>query len=217
MGKNNLPRGLEHEIEEWRDIPGYEGLYQISSSGKVKSLPKYHSKKDRILKGNIDKDGYIKVRLCLNPRTRKAYFVHRLVAIAFISNEKKFPEIDHINTIKSDNRVENLRWCEHKINMNNEITVKKRSLSRKGIKFSAETIKKMSEAKKGKKLPPHVLSMLIERKQKPVKMVDGEGNTIAVFKRIKEAGDIMGISPQRISDVCLNKRNKAGGYKWERA
>lgn len=210
-------RGLRNNNDEWRDIPGYEGLYQVSSVGNVKSLPKYRSKTDRILKGYIDKDGYVKVRLCPNQKERKSYFVHRLVAIAFINNDECLPEVDHLNTIKNDNRVENLKWCNHKLNVNNKITLKKKSESRKGVKFSPETIRKMSDAKKGKKLHPDVLAQLVERNKKPVAMLDYEGNTIAVFKSIKEAGVITGVNPKRISDVCLNKRNRAGGYKWKRA
>ena len=211
-----MSRGLRNNNEEWRDIPGYKGLYQVSSAGNVKSLPKYHSKIEKMLKGYPDKDGYIKVRLCLNTKIRKSHFVHRLVAISFINNEKCLPEVDHINTIKNDNRVENLRWCDHKSNINNATTLKKKSESRKGIIFSEETLRKMSNAKKGKKLRPNVVSKIIERNQKPVKMIDNSGKTIAVFTSMKEAGVMTGINPRRISDVCLNKRNKAGGYIWER-
>ena len=157
----SLPRGLRNNNEEWRDIPGYKGLYQVSSAGNVKSLPKYHSKIEKMLKGYTDKDGYIKVRLCLNTKIRKSHFVHRLVAISFINNEKCLPEVDHINTIKNDNRVENLRWCDHKSNINNATTLKKKSESRKGIIFSEETLRKMSNAKKGKKLRPNVVSKII--------------------------------------------------------
>lgn len=96
-------------VEEWRDIPGYEGLYMVSSMGRVKSLPKYLSKTDRILRGCVDKDGYIKVRLCPNPQLRKSYFVHRLVALAFIDNELQLPEIDHLNTIKEEITESRLR------------------------------------------------------------------------------------------------------------
>lgn len=211
-----MSRGLRNNNEEWRDIPGYKGLYQVSSAGNVKSLPKYHSKIEKMLKGYPDKDGYIKVRLCLNTKIRKSHFVHRLVAISFINNEKCLPEVDHINTIKNDNRVENLRWCDHKSNINNATTLKKKSESRKGIIFSEETLRKMSNAKKGKKLRPNVVSKIIERNQKPVKMIDNSGKTIAIFTSMKEAGIMTGINPRRISDVCLNKRNKAGGYIWER-
>lgn len=211
-----MSRGLRNNNEEWRDIPGYKGLYQVSSAGNVKSLPKYYSKIEKMLKGYTDKDGYIKVRLCLNTKIRKSHFVHRLVAISFINNEKCLPEVDHINTIKNDNRVENLRWCDHKSNINNATTLKKKSESRKGIIFSEETLRKMSNAKKGKKLRPNVVSKIIERNQKPVKMIDNSGKTIAVFTSMKEAGIMTGINPRRISDVCLNKRNKAGGYIWER-
>ena len=66
----------------------------------------------------------------------------------------------------------------------------------------------MSNAKKGKKLRPNVVSKIIERNQKPVKMIDNSGKTIAVFTSMKEAGIMTGINPRRISDVCLNKEIK---------
>lgn len=195
-------------VEEWRDIPGYEGLYMVSSMGRVKSLPKYLSKTDRILRGCVDKDGYIKVRLCPNPQLRKSYFVHRLVALAFIDNELQLPEIDHLNTIKDDNRAENLRWCTHKENINNKLTIKKKSAARTGKKHSPEAIRKMSEAHKGKKLPSHVCELIARLNRNPVLMMDTNGNAIAVFSSIKEAGMVTGVNPRRISDVCLNKEKK---------
>lgn len=215
--ENKLPRGLRNCNEEWRDIPGYEGRYQVSNLGRVKSLPKYHQKKETILKGDVDKWGYIHVRLCLNEKLRRKHSVHRLVAIAFIPNPSNYPEIDHINTNPSDNEVSNLRWATRRMNLANPITREKKSLASKGRTFSEETLRKMSEAKKGRKLSQHVIDVLVERNNVPVVMYDDSWNEIARFKSIKSASIITGISPKRISDVCLKKRNYAGGYRWERA
>lgn len=107
--------------EIWKDIEGFEGKYQISSIGRVKSL-KYG--KEKILKGGKDKDGYLFVNL-YKDKKRKKIFIHRLVAQAFIPNPENKPEIDHINTIRTDNRVENLRWVTSSENKNNPITIEK--------------------------------------------------------------------------------------------
>ena len=169
------------------------------------------------MRGDMDKSGYIHVRLCINEKLRKRHNVHRLVAIAFIPNPLNYPEVDHINTNPSDNEVSNLRWATRRTNLANPITRKKKSLASKGRTFSEETLRKMSEAKKGRKLKQHVINMLIERNNVPVVMYDDNWNEIARFKSIKSASIVTGINPKRISDVCLKKRNHAGGYRWERA
>lgn len=100
----------------WKDIQGYEGLYQVSNYGKVKRLERLYDttgrkqhRKEKLLNLYIFKSGYIYVTLTKN-NIQKKYTVHRLVAMAFIENENKKPTVNHINYIKSDNRVENLEW-----------------------------------------------------------------------------------------------------------
>lgn len=100
--------------EIWRDIEGYEGLYQVSSEGRVKSL-KYG--KEKILKGSKNSWGYLLVNLHKEGK-QKHYYIHRLVAQAFISNPDNLPEVNHKNEIKTDNRVENLEWCTNQYNIN---------------------------------------------------------------------------------------------------
>lgn len=102
------------KTEFWKDIEGYEGLYQISSFGRVKSL-KYG--KERILKPLVDKDGYLLAILCKEGKT-KNHKIHRLVASAFLPNPNNYPCINHKDENKQNNCVDNLEWCTVKYNIN---------------------------------------------------------------------------------------------------
>ena len=102
--------------ESWKDIEGYEGLYQISNKGRVKSLKNNKTKKEKILKP-INVKGYLKVDLYKN-KTRKNLLVHRLVANAFLTNPHNLLEVNHKDENKQNNSVENLEWCTHKYNNN---------------------------------------------------------------------------------------------------
>jgi len=101
--------------EIWKPVVGYEGLYEISNLGKVKSL-KYG--KERILKSSKNKVGYLMVSLFKDGK-HKIYKVHRLVASAFIPNNDLFKtEVNHKDENKENNNIENLEWCTHKYNIN---------------------------------------------------------------------------------------------------
>ena len=101
------PRGEDEKSkrmkEEWKSVIGYEGLYEVSSCGQIKSL-----RKGALLTPHKI-NGYYVVRLCKNGKM-KNHKVHRLVAIAFIPNPENKAFVDHIDTNRSNNRVENLRW-----------------------------------------------------------------------------------------------------------
>ena len=111
-------------MEEWRDIEGYEGLYQVSNEGRVKSLERYVDNRwgtKQFVKGkvlaNVKTQGYWYVGLNKNGKYKR-YRIHRLVAEAFIPNPNNLLEVNHKDENPDNNTVENLEWCEHFYNIN---------------------------------------------------------------------------------------------------
>ena len=126
--------------EIWKDIKGYEGLYQVSNIGRVKALPRErinHTggrwiQPEKIMATTLNKDGYECVSLTNINHKRKTERIHRLVAITFIDNPNGLPEVNHINCIRHDNRIENLEWVSREDN--NTYTSKVGHKSNKKIK-----------------------------------------------------------------------------------
>lgn len=114
--------------EEWRMITGYEGLYEVSSLGKVRTIRRQGTD-GRILKQHRDRKGYCLVSLCKNGKY-KTCLVHRLVALAFIENPNGFPCINHKDEDKTNNHIHNLEWCSYSYN-NNYGTAKARSSAKR--------------------------------------------------------------------------------------
>jgi hypothetical protein len=141
---------MENNIEIWKDIDGYEGFYQISNLGNVKSLSKYvnnkHNtlslKKEKILRQCNDKNGYKLVNLLKNG-TSKTCKVHFLVCQAYLTEKlSEFYVIDHINNIKGDNRVSNLQYISFRENVSKDSNNKYNFLGvyKNGKKFSAKIV-----------------------------------------------------------------------------
>ena len=104
-------------MEEWKDIKGYEGIYQISNKGRVKSLGNNKTKKEKILRPRKI-NGYFSVRLCKKGEKPKEFNIHRLVAEHFIPNPDNLPVVNHKDENKLNNNVENLEWCTVAYNVN---------------------------------------------------------------------------------------------------
>lgn len=181
-------------MEIWKDVKGYEGLYQVSNKGNVKSVPRVvltilnarHYKTVYLQAVHNDK-GYLIVSLSRNGEIKKAR-VHRLVAEAFIPNEDNKPCIDHINGIRDDNRVENLRWCTKKENCNFELAKQNHIDSHKEQKN--------------------------ENLMKIVHQFTLDGDFVAEFKSTKEAAKAVGCSDRAISKSC-REGNPTLGYIWK--
>lgn len=175
-------------MEIWKDIEGYEGKYQISNEGRVKALAwngfgKGKNQKEHILH-QADLRGYKRVGLSKDGVV-KWFSVHRLVAMAFISNPNNYLVVDHINTIRDDNRVENLRWVTQAENNRNDITVSKH------------------------------IGLLVNRKDqsKKVYQYDLDGNLVSEYPSLSEC-DRNGYCSQHISKCCNGLRKTHNGYIW---
>lgn len=104
--------------EIWKDVVGYEGLYKVSNFGHVKSLGNDKTRKEKILKPIKNKFGYLMVNLCKAGKF-KHYYIHRLVAQAFVQNDSLFnTEINHKDENPLNNNAENLEWCDSQYNTN---------------------------------------------------------------------------------------------------
>lgn len=193
--------------EIWKAIEGYEGYYEISNLGRVKSIDRYVRKgghsfhvKEKILKQHINDSGYPIVILTKEKKS-KWVRVHRLIAEAFIPNPNNLPEIDHINTDKKDYRIDNLRWVSHKQNMNNAITKREqkiRSNSPSLIKKRHATAKQ----KGGKTAPKTVYKYSLS------------GEYICCYNSIRDAAKEHNVTSGAI-DAAIKKRNyNCAGFQW---
>lgn len=207
--------------EVWKDVVGYEDRYQISNIGRLRSkdiiLSKTDGKKEfrkgRILKLNKNHYGYpIYLMSKGSEYKRKNIPIHRLVATAFIPNPEHKPCIDHINTIVSDNRVENLRWCTYSENRRNPITMSKNR--KKGeYKHSAETKIKIGLAGLGR-----ITSEETKEKQRAkgwaVASFTKDGHFVKKYASPHYAAIELNTCKSHISACCNGVRKCTAGLMW---
>lgn len=236
--------------EEWSDVVGYEGLYQVSNLGRVKSLPKNmggennrYVSKTKIMKTAITPHGYISVNLHKNSKLYRI-FVHRLVAFAFLPKVDGKEYIDHINGIRYDNRVGNLRFCTHKENDNSPLARQNKSRMSK-VRFANEEYR---EKHKERLRKYYAKEENLEKLSKRMKKLWSDDNYRARFMKSKNNetyinnlrhtrlckpvlqydmnGNIINefysaseayraTSINKITACCRGERNHAGGYIWK--
>lgn len=182
-------------MEEYRDIKGFEGLYQVSNLGNVKSLERkvwcsrgrgyYKTIPEKIMKTYDNGYGYLFVYLTKDGEQEKCY-IHRLVAEAFLENPENLPEVNHISEDKEDNRVSNLEWCSSKYNCNH-----------------GTRNRRIAEA-----MTNH------PKLSKPVIAISKESGLILEYPSAHEASRQTGIAQSSIAECCQGKLKSCGGYYW---
>lgn len=181
--------------EEWRPVPGYEGIYEVSNMGRVKSLPRDYTQLNmygtlskrhidgKVMRLHILNSGYCHVELTKGARQCKSHPIHRLVALAFIPNPKGLPFINHKDEDKQNNNVNNLEWCTTEYNCN----------------YGTRN-KKISE----------------KARRAPIEQYDLKGNFIKAYDSIRDAATELNIGETSIA-AALSGRCKTGkGFIWKR-
>lgn len=172
-------------MEVWRDIQGYEGLYMVSSYGRVRGISNEPGRKTGFMTLRRVPNGYVKVRLCKNGVVVDRN-VHRLVAVAFIPNPENLPQVNHKDEDKANNHVENLEWCDSKYNNN---------YGTKKARFRATRLND-------------------PRTSKPVLQFTLKGEFVAEYPSVREAGRSNGFMHCNIRCCCLGKTSTAYKFIW---
>lgn len=182
--------------EVWKPIKGYEGIYEVSSYGRVRSLERIDTRpnprtgkamnfttKQRIITNRNHPKGY-KTVLLRKGGSSEQFLLHRLVARAFIPNPQNLPCVNHKDEDKTNNRADNLEWCSQQYNVNYGTGVErmKKSIHKKLRKFG---------------------------------QYDMDGNLIATFTTSSEASRQTGISRSAISLALIGRNASSGGYRWK--
>jgi hypothetical protein len=186
--------------EKWKSVTGYEGFYEVSDCGNIRSIKRTVTningikcnRKGKFLSPGVNKYGYLQVSLSVNNKL-STYTVHSLVAIAFIENSLNKKTVNHIDGKKFNNNVLNLEWA---------------TKSEQAIHSLKNNLRKMPNSWNGKFGSSHGSS-------KGVLQYDKNGLLIKEYGSIIEASDFIKIHPSGITGVCKGKHKTAGGYIWK--
>ncbi|WP_462399780.1 NUMOD4 domain-containing protein [Lacticaseibacillus pantheris] len=190
-------------IEEWKPVKQYEGTYEVSNLGRVRSVDRFdtngHHLRSVVLKPHYNKKGY--ARVCLSVGNCSRYMqIHRLVALAFIPNPLNLPVVNHKDECPSNNNVTNLEWCTTEYNVNYGTGLQRRSNNPRWQKATLVNLSKASKVAHAK-----------ARKQ--VIATNAEGKSTA-FESVRCAAKALDITSSNISRCCNNIRKSAGGYNF---
>lgn len=193
--------------EEWRDIPQYEGLYQVSNNGRIRSVERIVRRNGNtikrlrsvVLRPQFQKNGYMFVALSKNGEV-KQILVHRAVAVAFISNPLSKPEVNHINENKRDNRATNLEWMTIAENRAYGTRIQR------GVAHRDQTGEKNGMYGKKGNLNP---------RSKRVIQFDLQGNFLAEYESIRIAAKETNSSPTAISRVAKGFLKTTNSSIWK--
>ena len=180
--------------EIWKDIEGYEGLYMVSSLGRIRT-----TKTQKIRKLVHNPKGYLMVKLCKNG-VSKGYSVHRIVCETFIPNPYNLPQVNHKDENKENNNVDNLEWCTNEYNHNYGTRNKRVS-----EKLVGNPKMKTCLGKTGK---DHHSSI-------PIIQFTKDGELMKMWYSAADVNKEIGVNFRNISSCCKGLRKSAGGYKWE--
>ena len=173
-------------MEVWKKITGTDGKYEVSNTGKVRSLNYKSSGKVRVLKPAPDPKGYMKTMLPYSSKW-KTVKIHRLVAEAFIPNPENKPQVNHINGDKADNRAENLEWVSNYDNAHHALD--------HGLFENSIIATQQSN----------------QKRKKPLIAIDSEGNVFE-FGSQNEASRQLKVNRRHIQSVLNGQRKTTGGY-----
>lgn len=178
------------EGEVWKDISGYEGRYMISNKGRVKSLNYKGTGKEAILKPGMNRKGYYQVQFHRAGQNKQYHpYVHKLVAEAFIPNPNKYPQVNHINEIKTDNCVSNLEWCDNRYNCNYGTKIQ-RAIETNNLHHG-------------------------RTREKPIVQFTLDGKFVAEYKSIRECSRQTGFDARSLPNVLKGKYKHLWGYIWK--